>query len=129
MNWPHNIYLPRLVTGIDLHSMPINPFVDVHTGAGLRAWRSVVHITSPERSFHILYQLCAGASAAERAAWHLPPAADAAKSFAYLSQSSCFSIPDVDNAEEYQVRVCVPFVHHQQRQACCAVAHIYMMLN
>lgn len=66
---------------------------------------SVVHISSPERSFHIFYQLAAGASDEERAAWRLPPASAALApgSFAYLSMSSCTSIPDADNAAEYQV--------------------------
>lgn len=45
-------------------------------------------------------QLCDGASAAEKAAWHLKPAQE----FHYLNQSSCYNLARVDNAEEYQVR-------------------------
>ena len=44
-------------------------------------------------------QLCDGASSAERKAWFLEPA----QKFRYLNQSSCFSLPRVDNAAEYQV--------------------------
>ena len=44
-------------------------------------------------------QLCDGASSAERAAWFLEPA----QKFRYLNQSSCFSLPRVDNAKEYAV--------------------------
>lgn len=43
-------------------------------------------------------QLCEGASDAERAALRLKPA----KQFRYLSQSNCFDLRGVSNAEEYR---------------------------
>lgn len=43
-------------------------------------------------------QLCDGASDAERAALRLKPA----KQFRYLSQSNCFDLRGVSNAEEYR---------------------------
>lgn len=47
-------------------------------------------------------QICDGASSAERAAWQLKPA----KEFKLLNQSNCYTLPRVDNAEEYMVRAC-----------------------
>ncbi|MEW5300071.1 MAG: hypothetical protein WDW36_003028 [Sanguina aurantia] len=77
----------------------------VISGAAIRTYlleRSrVVSVNEPERNYHIFYQLCDGASAAEKAAWHLRPAQE----FHYLNQSSCFTLPRVDNAEEYQLTI------------------------
>lgn len=70
-------------------------------GAAVRTYlleRSrVVAVNDPERNYHIFYQLCAGASAQERARLHLVPPAD----FNYLNKSSCVDIPGTDNAAEY----------------------------
>ena len=70
-------------------------------GAAVRTYlleRSrVVAVNDPERNYHIFYQLCAGASAEERARLHLVPPID----FNYLNKSSCVDIPGVDNAAEY----------------------------
>ncbi|KAF8063028.1 XI-F [Scenedesmus sp. PABB004] len=74
----------------------------VISGAAIRTYlleRSrVVSVNNPERSYHIFYQLCDGASAEERARWFLKPAPE----FAYLNQSTCFEIPGDSNAEEYE---------------------------
>ncbi|WIA40194.1 hypothetical protein OEZ86_013582 [Tetradesmus obliquus] len=74
----------------------------VISGAAIRTYlleRSrVVAVNNPERSYHIFYQLCDGASAEERARWFLKPAQE----FNYLNQSTCFDIPGDSNAEEYQ---------------------------
>ena len=48
--------------------------------------------------------MCDGASSEERAAWALLPA----QKFRYLNQSSCFTLPRVDNAQEYQVGLSGP---------------------
>lgn len=63
----------------------------------------VVSVNNPERSYHIFYQLCDGASAEERKRWMLKPAQE----FNYLNQSTCFDIPGDSNAEEYKVCACV----------------------
>jgi len=95
------------------NSSRFGKFVEVHfnasgriSGAAVRTYlleRSrVVGLADPERSYHIFYQLAAGAGLEERAALHLPadPAA-AAASFAYLARSSCLALAGVDDAAEY----------------------------
>jgi myosin-5 len=52
-----------------------------------------------ERSYHVFYQLVAGASAEERASLHLPHHPE---KFRYLSQSGCAHIPGVDDAQEFE---------------------------
>ncbi|KAG1653209.1 hypothetical protein FOA52_006734, partial [Chlamydomonas sp. UWO 241] len=75
------------------------------SGAAIRTYlleRSrVVSVNDPERNYHIFYQLCSGASAADVARWRLLPA----QQYHYLNQSSCFELPGVDNAEEYKATV------------------------
>ncbi|KAK9815009.1 hypothetical protein WJX73_004719 [Symbiochloris irregularis] len=90
------------------NSSRFGKFVEIHfnkkgriSGAAVRTYlleRSrVTQLADPERNYHIFYQICDGASSAERAAWHLKPA----KEFKLLNQSSCYTLPRVDNAEEY----------------------------
>jgi len=63
----------------------------------------VVSINAPERSYHIFYQLCAGASPEQRAALRLEAGA---AGFRYLAASAtggaapCFTLDNVDDAEE-----------------------------
>ncbi len=57
----------------------------------------VVSVSDPERNYHIFYQLCDGATSAEREAWNLKDARD----FRYLSTSSCFELEGCSNGEEY----------------------------
>ena len=57
----------------------------------------VVSVSDPERNYHVFYQLCDGATSAEREAWNLKEARD----FRYLSMSSCFELEGCNNAEEY----------------------------
>lgn len=72
------------------------------SGAAIRTYlleRSrVVNINDPERNYHVFYQLCEGASEAERAALRLKPA----KQFRYLNKSNCYDLRGVSNAEEYR---------------------------
>jgi myosin-5 len=69
------------------------------TGASISTYlleRSrVTSIRAPERSFHIFYQLCAGADAARRAELEL---AGGARAFRYLAQSDTFELADTDDA-------------------------------
>lgn len=60
----------------------------------------VVHQLPGERSYHIFYQLCRGASPEERAACMLPDPS-ALESFAYLRGSGCTTIAGVDDAAEF----------------------------
>ena len=53
-------------------------------------------IATPSRS----EQVCDGAEPEERAEWELLDA----REFKYLNKSSTFTLPRVDNAEEYRVR-------------------------
>lgn len=59
----------------------------------------VVQQTVGERSYHIFYQLCAGADEALRDRIKLRPA----KYFQYLNQSNCLQIDNVDDASRFEV--------------------------
>ncbi|EIE22795.1 hypothetical protein COCSUDRAFT_47698 [Coccomyxa subellipsoidea C-169] len=61
----------------------------------------VVSVNAPERSYHIFYQLCAGATPTQREMYRLE---QGAQGFRYLSESQsdaapCFSLEDVDDGE------------------------------
>ncbi|XP_038892075.1 myosin-1 isoform X1 [Benincasa hispida] len=59
----------------------------------------VVQCTEGERSYHIFYQLCSGASPTLKEKLNLRRAEE----YKYLCQSSCFSISRVNDAEEFRV--------------------------
>ncbi|EFC37173.1 myosin [Naegleria gruberi] len=59
----------------------------------------VVYQQAGERNFHIFYQLCAGASKEEKEEFATTNAHD----FYYLSQSGCYNVDGIDDAEEYQL--------------------------
>ncbi|CAB4295995.1 unnamed protein product [Prunus armeniaca] len=59
----------------------------------------VVQCTEGERSYHIFYQLCAGAPPALREMLNLKSADE----YKYLNQSNCYSITGVNDAEEFCV--------------------------
>ncbi|KAF3455953.1 hypothetical protein FNV43_RR00596 [Rhamnella rubrinervis] len=61
----------------------------------------VVQCTEGERSYHIFYQLCAGAPPILREMLNLKSASE----YKYLSQSSCYSIMGVNDAEQFRVVV------------------------
>lgn len=73
-------------------------------------------------------QLCDGATPEEAELWRLQPA----NTFKYLNRSTCYTLPRVDNAEEYRVRSRVCHFHGNaasgshnrvcQRCACSATA-------
>ncbi|KAE8733596.1 Myosin-1 [Hibiscus syriacus] len=58
----------------------------------------VVELETAERSFHIFYQLCAGAPQSLREKLYLKKADE----YNYLAQSDCLVIKDVDDAQEFQ---------------------------
>ncbi|XP_074370056.1 myosin-2-like [Apium graveolens] len=57
----------------------------------------VVQLAHGERSYHIFYELCAGASSVVREKLNLK----AASEYKYLNQSSCLAIPNVDDAKKF----------------------------
>ncbi|XP_010249396.1 PREDICTED: myosin-1-like [Nelumbo nucifera] len=59
----------------------------------------VVQCAEGERSYHIFYQLCAGAPPALREKLHLKNANE----YKYLRQSNCFSIAGIDDAERFRI--------------------------
>ncbi|XP_050373280.1 myosin-1 [Argentina anserina] len=59
----------------------------------------VVQCTEGERSYHIFYQLCAGAPPALKEILNLKSADE----YKYLQQSNCYSITGVNDAEEFRV--------------------------
>ncbi|KAL0722905.1 hypothetical protein Bca4012_037504 [Brassica carinata] len=68
----------------------------------------VVQCAEGERSYHIFYQLCAGASPSLREKLNLT----SAKEYNYLRQSNCYSIKGVDDAERFQaVQEALDIVH------------------
>lgn len=58
----------------------------------------VVQLASGERSYHILYQLCAGGLTNLKDKLNLKRAID----FKYLNQSNCLAIDNVDDAKKFQ---------------------------
>lgn len=59
----------------------------------------VVQCSEGERSYHIFYQLCAGAPPSLREKLNLRNASE----YKYLSQSNCFSISRLDDAEQFHI--------------------------
>jgi len=59
----------------------------------------VVGAAPGERSYHIFYQLVAGASPAQRKAWHLPSIKEGPKAFRYLAGTGTYTLADVDDGE------------------------------
>lgn len=57
-------------------------------------------IKSPERSYHIFYQLCAGASKQQRAELGL---GKGVQDFNYLMQSESTKLHDVDDAQQFRL--------------------------
>ncbi|OIT39679.1 PREDICTED: myosin-2-like [Nicotiana attenuata] len=58
----------------------------------------VVQLVNGERSYHIFYQLCAGAPPALRVKLKLKGASE----YKYLNRSDCLVIHDIDDAEEFR---------------------------
>ncbi|GMI83813.1 myosin 1 [Hibiscus trionum] len=59
----------------------------------------VVQCAEGERSYHIFYQLCAGAPCALREKLNLKDVDE----YKYLNKSNCYSIPGVDDAEQFHI--------------------------
>eukprot|EP00798_Chlamydomonas_sp_ICE-L_P002990 gene2990-12998_t len=105
----------------------------VISGASIRTYlleRSrVVSVNNPERNYHIFYQLCDGASPEEKVKMRLLPATE----YRYLNQSTCFNLPRVDNAEEFNqtvqamTRVGIPA--SDQEGVLCSVSAVLSLGN
>ena len=76
------------------------------TGAAISTYlleRSrVVSVRSPERSFHIFYQMCAGAARDPELAQRLWLDDAGAQGFRYLAQSDTFNLVNVDDASAFK---------------------------
>nr|DAD32793.1 TPA_asm: hypothetical protein HUJ06_011644 [Nelumbo nucifera] len=72
----------------------------------------VVQCAEGERSYHIFYQLCAGAPQALREKLHLKKASE----YKYLKQSNCFSIPGVDDAERFRIVMEALYIVHISKE-------------
>ncbi|KAK1391717.1 Myosin-2 [Heracleum sosnowskyi] len=59
----------------------------------------VVHLARGERSYHIFYQLCAGAPSALKEKLNLK----AASEYKYLNQNGCLGVNNVDDAQKFQM--------------------------
>ncbi|XP_057465935.1 myosin-2-like isoform X2 [Actinidia eriantha] len=89
----------------------------------------VVQLTHGERSYHILYQLCAGAPSSLKDRLNLKMASE----YNYLNQSDCLAIDDVDDARKFQllmdaldtVRICKEY----QEQAFEMLAAVLWLGN
>ncbi|KAL8127187.1 hypothetical protein AgCh_014199 [Apium graveolens] len=59
----------------------------------------VVHLASGERSYHIFYQLCAGAPSALKEKLNLKAACE----YKYLNQNGCLGVNNVDDAQKFPI--------------------------
>ncbi|KAL1823383.1 hypothetical protein ACET3Z_010161 [Daucus carota] len=59
----------------------------------------VIHLARGERSYHVFYQLCAGAPSALKEKLNLK----AASEYNYLNQNGCLGADNVDNAQKFQI--------------------------
>ncbi|KAH0872425.1 hypothetical protein HID58_069787 [Brassica napus] len=83
------------------NSSRFGKLIEIHfseTGKISGAKSRVVQCAKGERSYHIFYQLCAGASPRLREKLNLT----SAEEYKYLQQSNCYSINGVDDAERFQ---------------------------
>ncbi|MQL72214.1 hypothetical protein Taro_004528 [Colocasia esculenta] len=94
-------------SGIEYEILQTNPILEAFGNAktarndNSSRFSRVVQCAEGERSYHIFYQLCAGASLALREKLNLR----AADEYKYLRQSSCFSIAGVNDAERFHLVV------------------------
>ncbi|KAK9691440.1 hypothetical protein RND81_09G196800 [Saponaria officinalis] len=89
----------------------------------------VVQCAQGERSYHIFYQLCAGASASLREKLNLR----SIEEYKYLKQSNCYTIPCVDDAEQFRnVMEALDVVHvtkDDQENAFAMIAAVLWLGN
>lgn len=84
---------------IEIHFSPTGKISGAKIQTFLLEKSRVVQCTDGERSYHIFYQLCAGASSSLREKINLKTVKD----YKYLKQSSCYMISGVDDAERFRI--------------------------
>ncbi|KAF3787718.1 Myosin-1 [Nymphaea thermarum] len=96
------------------------------SGAKIETCKSrVVQCAEGERSYHIFYQLCAGATPALRDGLNLKNANE----YNYLKQSKCFTINGVDDSERFrQVKDALDVVHLSKEDQYNAFAMVAAVL-
>ncbi|KAI3734237.1 hypothetical protein L6452_13702 [Arctium lappa] len=89
----------------------------------------VVQCTEGERSYHSFYQLCAGASPSLREKLNLKSVHD----YKYLQQSNCYTIPGVNDAEQFGIVMeALDVVHvskEDQENLCAMLAAVLWLGN
>ncbi|KAL6543932.1 Myosin-1 [Orobanche gracilis] len=84
---------------IEIHFSEIGKISGARIETFLLEKSRVVQCSEGERSYHIFYQLCVGAPPVLREKLRLKNA----DKFNYLSQSNCFTISGIDDAEQFRV--------------------------
>ncbi|KAL8138040.1 hypothetical protein V2J09_004041 [Rumex salicifolius] len=90
-------------SGIEYEILKTNPILEAFGNAktlrndNSSRFSRVIQCAAGERSYHIFYQLCAGAPQTLRDKLNLKCVAD----YKYLSQSDCFRINGVDDADQF----------------------------
>ncbi|XP_024991696.1 myosin-1-like [Cynara cardunculus var. scolymus] len=89
----------------------------------------VVQCTEGERSYHSFYQLCAGAPPSLREKLNLKSVHD----YKYLQQSNCYTIPGVNDAEQFGIVMeALDVVHvskEDQENLCAMLAAVLWLGN
>ncbi|KAL0920474.1 hypothetical protein M5K25_009613 [Dendrobium thyrsiflorum] len=106
---------------IEIHFSPSGKISGAKIQTFLLEKSRVVQCAPGERSYHIFYQLCAGASKSLRDKLNLR----SAEEYKYLKQSSCFVINGVNDAERFHsVMAAMKVVHIRQQDR----DNVYAML-
>ncbi|XP_043688469.1 myosin-2-like isoform X2 [Telopea speciosissima] len=89
----------------------------------------VVQLAKGERSYHIFYQLCAGAPSSLKERLNLKTASE----YDYLKQSNCLTIVDVDDAQKFHILMealnIVPLGKEDQENIFATLAAILWLGN
>ncbi|KAG0457499.1 hypothetical protein HPP92_022656 [Vanilla planifolia] len=106
---------------IEIHFSPSGKISGAKIKTFLLEKSRVVQCAHGERSYHIFYQLCAGASKSLREKLNLR----SVEEYRYLKQSNCFSINGVNDAERFHsVMAAMKVVHINQQEQ----DYVYAML-